>query len=114
MEDGGHEPHPMIGRQLGNYVIRSLLGEGGMGAVVVGEHSFLGDRVAIKVLHGTYATNQDVTQRFFQEAKASRDIGHPNIIKILDFGRSSDGGLYLVMELLDGMSLSSLIEAGPV
>jgi serine/threonine-protein kinase len=105
----------MTGRELGNYTIRALLGEGGMGAVFLGEHRFLGTRVAIKVLHGTYANNPEVSQRFFQEAKASIEIGHPNIIKILDFGQSSDGALYLVMELLEGASLGQTIaQRGPL
>jgi serine/threonine-protein kinase len=100
-------PHPYIGRELGNYVVLSLLGEGGMGAVFRGEHRFLKTPVAIKLLHGTYASNPAITQRFFQEAKSSIEIGHPNIIKILDFGQSNDGALYLVMELLEGESLSA-------
>jgi serine/threonine-protein kinase len=101
--------HPMAGRELGNYVVKSLLGEGGMGAVFAGEHRFLGTKVAIKVLHGTYASIPEVSQRFFQEAKATLEIGHPNVIKILDFGQSQTGELYLVMELLDGKSLAAML-----
>jgi len=104
----------MIGRELGNYVVRSLLGEGGMGAVFACEHRFLGTRAAIKVLHGSYAGNPAVAQRFFQEAKSSLQIGHPNIIRTLDFGQSPAGELYLVMELLEGRSLArTLAEDGP-
>jgi serine/threonine-protein kinase len=101
----------LIDRELGNYVVRKLLGEGGMGAVFAGEHRFLGTKVAIKVLHGTFANNPAVTQRFFQEAKSSIEIGHPNIIRILDFGQNNEGALYLVMELLEGLSLSQAIQA---
>src|SRR5438105_12099208 len=102
--------HPMAGRELGNYVIKSLLGEGGMGAVFAGEHRFLGSRVAIKVLHGTFASIPEVGQRFFQEAKSTLEISHPNVIKILDFGQSQTGELYLVMELLEGESLSARLK----
>src|SRR5581483_11836335 len=101
--------HAMVGKHLGNYEVKSLIGEGGMGAVFAGEHRFLNTRVAIKVLHGSFANNQAVTQRFFQEAKSSISIGHPNVIKTLDFGQSSDGELYLVMELLEGKSLSGVL-----
>ena len=101
--------HPLIGKDLGNYTIKSLIGEGGMGVVFAGEHRFLGSKCAIKVLHGSYANNPVVTQRFFQEAKSSLEIDHPNIIKILDLGQSSDGALYLVMELLTGRSLGQAI-----
>jgi serine/threonine-protein kinase len=104
--------HPLIGKELGNYVVRSLIGEGGMGVVFAGEHRFLGTRCAIKVLHGSYANNPVVTQRFFQEAKSSLEIDHPNIIKILDLGQSTDGALYLVMELLEGKSLGQAIAEG--
>jgi serine/threonine protein kinase len=108
-----HPPmHPMIGKELGNYVLRAVLGEGGMGMVFRAEHKFLGDAVAIKVLHGTFANQPSVADRFFQEAKAARDIGHPSIVQIRDFGQSADGGLYLVMELLEGESLSAVLGRG--
>jgi serine/threonine-protein kinase len=106
--------HPMLGKELGNYVVRSLLGEGGMGAVFAGEHRFLGTRCAIKVLHGSYSNNQTVTQRFFQEARASLEIDHPNIIKVFDMGQTADGQLYLVMELLEGRSLGQALAEGPM
>jgi len=103
--------NPWTGRELGNHVVGELLGEGGMGAVFAGQHRFLGTRVAIKVLHGSFASDTGATQRFFQEAKASIDIGHPSVIKILDFGQSPTGELYLVMELLDGLSLKQALAA---
>jgi serine/threonine-protein kinase len=103
--------HPMIGKELGNYVVRSLLGEGGMGAVFAGEHRFLGDKVAIKVLHGSFANNENVTERFFREAKSTREIKHPGVISIIDFGKDTDGSLYLVMELLEGQSLQQALMA---
>jgi len=101
-----------IGRELGNYVVRSRLGSGGMGSVYVGEHRFLRTQVAIKVLHQYAASNPEVIQRFLQEAKAAVSIAHPNIVKVLDFGEAS-GTPYLVMELLEGRSLAALLSAGP-
>src|SRR5438105_8671336 len=101
--------HPLVGKELGNYIVKTMIGEGGMGAVFAGEHRFLGDVVAIKVLHGSFANNENVTQRFFQEAKSSREIKHPGIIKIIDFGQAKDGALYLVMELLEGKSLAQAL-----
>src|SRR5262249_55217443 len=76
-----------------------------MGTVFAAEHRYLGHPVAIKVLHGSYAGNPNITQRFFQEAKSTALIGHPGIVKVLDFGQAADGSLYLVMELLSGESL---------
>jgi serine/threonine-protein kinase len=105
---------PVLGA-YGNYDASRLLGEGGMGSVYLGVHRFLGTRVAIKVLHGRFAKNENVAQRFFQEAKASLEIGHPHIVKILDFGQIPSGELYLVMELLEGGSLADLFrKQGPL
>jgi serine/threonine-protein kinase len=104
--------HPLIGKELGNYAIKSLIGEGGMGVVFAGEHRFLGTKCAIKVLHGSYANNPQVTQRFFQEARTTLEIDHPNIVRIFDLGQSNDGALYLVMELLQGRSLGQAIAEG--
>ncbi len=104
--------HGLIGRELGNYVIQSVVGEGGMGTVFGGQHRFLGDPVAIKVLHGSYATHPVITRRFFREARATREIGHPGIVKILDFGQTDDGVLYIVMELLRGASLGKTVRVG--
>src|SRR5678815_1284867 len=83
-----------------------------MGVVFSGEHRFLGTRCAIKVLHGSYANNPQVTQRFFQEARTTLEIDHPNIIRVFDLGQSNDGALYLVMELLQGRSLGQAISEG--
>jgi serine/threonine protein kinase len=104
--------HPLIGKDLGNYTIKALIGEGGMGVVFSGEHRFLGTKCAIKVLHGSYANNPQVTQRFFQEARTTIEIDHPNVVRVFDLGQSNDGALYLVMELLQGRSLGQAISEG--
>src|SRR5260370_13139382 len=109
---GGMQGHPMSGKEIGNYRLLELIGEGGMGAVFAGEHRYLGSAVAIKILHGSYAGNPSVTQRFFQEAKSALEIGHPGIVKILDFGQAPDGSLYLVMELLKGQNLREAMAGG--
>jgi serine/threonine-protein kinase len=108
----------LIGKKVGNYEIKQKLGEGGMGAVYLGEHPLIGKKVAIKVLLEEFATNEQVVTRFFNEAKAVNDIGHPNIVDIIDFGKMpSDSGaemVYFVMELLDGESLSHRIQRQPL
>jgi serine/threonine-protein kinase len=99
----------MIGKSVGNYQIRTKLGEGGMGAVYMGEHPLIGKKVAIKVLLEEFASNESIVNRFFNEAKAVNDIGHANIVDIIDFGKlplETGTVVYLVMELLDGQSLS--------
>ena len=106
----------LIGRTLGNYVLRTLLDQGGVGQVYIGEHKFLGDKVAVKILHkGIDVEHPDMVRRFFQEAKATRSIDHPNVVRIVDFGQSeTDGVLYLVMELLEGQSIADRLKKGPI
>src|SRR4029079_11406366 len=102
----------LIGKSVGNYQIKAKLGEGGMGAVYLGEHPLIGKRVAVKVLLEELASKEDIVQRFFNEAKAVNDIGHQNIVDIVDFGKmKNDAGggdiVYFIMEFLDGESLAA-------
>src|SRR6478672_6067670 len=105
----------MIGEQFGNYRSISLLGEGGMGAVYLAEHPGIGRRVAVKVLHKNYTRDEHLLARFLNEARAANAIRHPNIIEILDSGVLADRTPYLVMELLEGETLSARIKrVGPL
>ena len=101
----------LIGKSIGNYQIKAKLGEGGMGAVYLGEHPLIGKRVAVKVLLEELAAKEDIVSRFFNEAKAVNDIGHQNIVDIVDFGKmKNDFGqdiVYFIMEFLDGESLAA-------
>src|SRR5437763_9051969 len=105
----------MIGTRVGNYEIKSKLGEGGMGVVYLGEHPLIGKRVAVKVLLDDYANNETIVKRFFNEAKAVNDIRHQNIVDIVDFGKvdKPEGGktIYIVMELLEGQSLAARLDS---
>jgi serine/threonine-protein kinase len=104
----------MIGTRVGNYEIKEKLGEGGMGAVYLGEHPLIGKRVAVKVLLDDYASNETIVGRFFNEAKAVNDIRHQNIVDIVDFGKTEKPGggfiIYIVMELLEGQSLAGRLD----
>jgi serine/threonine protein kinase len=97
----------VLGQSLGNYTIERELGRGGMGAVYLAVHALLGRRAAVKVLLPELSRNQDHVQRFFNEARAATAINHPSIVEVYDFGWSSDGSAYIVMELMDGESLSA-------
>jgi eukaryotic-like serine/threonine-protein kinase len=102
----------LIGQTIGNYLVTQKLGEGGMGAVYLAEHPSIGKKVALKVLHNEFSTNQEVAARFFHEAKAVNDIGHPNIVDIIDYGTMQLGReplVYFFMEYLAGTTLSGLI-----
>lgn len=101
---------PLLGTIIdGRYQVEKGIGEGGMGVVYLATHVALQKRFALKVLRGEMARDQEVVQRFVQEAQASSSIGHPNIIDISDFGRLPDGSFYFVMEYLDGQSLTDLV-----
>jgi eukaryotic-like serine/threonine-protein kinase len=104
----------LLGAKVGNYEVKQKLGEGGMGAVYLAVHPNIGKRVALKVLHPEFSSNEDVIARFFNEAKAVNDIQHPNIVDIIDYGEmpSLGGGqkvVYFIMEFLAGDSLAKLV-----
>lgn len=93
------------------YRIVKLLGEGGMGAVYEGENVRIHRRVAIKILHANVASNEDAVQRFEREAQAAGRIGSEHIVEVLDLGDLPGGHRYMVMEYLDGQSLSDRISS---
>src|SRR5450631_82169 len=99
----------MIGRTIGNYVVRSKIGEGGMGVVYRAEHPHINRQVAIKVLHPGADRQSEIVHRFFNEAKAATEIRNDHIVEVLDFGELSEGMPYLVMEWLEGQSLGELL-----
>jgi eukaryotic-like serine/threonine-protein kinase len=104
---------PLIGKILdGRYEIKSVLGEGGMGLVYKAKHVTLGKNLAIKVLKAEVSKDQEIVQRFRQEAQSATSIGNHHIIDISDFGVLPDGSTYFVMEYLDGKSLTKAIEPG--
>ncbi|HSS03380.1 MAG TPA: serine/threonine-protein kinase, partial [Kofleriaceae bacterium] len=95
---------------IGQYRIVRKLGAGGMGMVFLGEHMLLGRRAAIKTLLPTVQVNQEIVERFFNEARAASAITDPGVIQIFDFGYHVDGTAYIVMELLEGEALSARID----
>ncbi len=95
----------MKGTVIGQYRVTRVLGRGGMGMVYEAEHTLLGRTAAVKVLLPDLSSKQEVVQRFFNEARAATAIKHPGIVEIYDFGWTSDGAAFIVMELLQGESL---------
>ena len=80
-----------------------------MGAVYLAEHPLIGKKVALKVIHKELATNREVVQRFFQEARAVNKIGNEHIVEIHDFGVSPEGDNFYIMEYLEGKTLASVL-----
>jgi len=102
----------VIGESIGNYRMTAKLGEGGMGAVYLGEHQFIERRAAIKVLLPELSANKDIVQRFFNEARATSVIHYPGIVEITDCAVLATGNAYIVMELLEGESLGNYLRGG--
>ncbi len=101
----------LIGVVIANrYRITNLIGVGGMSVVYRATHLMLEKNVAVKMLKHHYASDQARLKRFEQEARAVSTLSHPNIIDILDFGVSPRGVPYMVMDYVQGMSLSQIIE----
>src|SRR5262249_40956556 len=83
-----------------------------MGAVYRVEHVMLKKELALKFLHPELGRLDEVARRFEREAEAAARLDHPNIVAVTDFGRTPDGMLFLVMELLQGHSLTEIIRPG--
>jgi len=107
-------PDPMLGRSIdGRYRIDGLIGAGGMGTVYRATRLLIGDEVAIKILHRDQADAHS-SERFRREAQAAARLKHPNAVSIYDFGISTDGLQYLVMEFVEGTSLRERLNHGPL
>jgi serine/threonine-protein kinase len=106
-------PDPLIGRTIGGrYLVCELIGTGGMGTVYRGRHQLVGRDVALKFLAPRYARDAGARERFLREARAANRIDHEHIIDITDYGETPDNLVFLVMEYLDGETLSKVIERG--
>ena len=101
------------GTKLGPYEIESPLGAGGMGEVYRAKDTRLDRIVAVKILPGHLSYNPDAKQRFDREARSISSLAHPNICHLYDVGHQ-DGTDFLVMEFLEGETLASRIQKGPM
>ena len=89
---------------FGQYQILSLIGRGGMGEVFLADDTKLGRKVAIKFLNEKYGKDEDLLNRFVQEAKAASALNHPNLITVYEIGES-DGAHYIATEFIEGSTL---------
>ena len=102
-------------RKLGAYVLINQLGHGGMGEVWRAEHHSLIRPAAIKLLrrdlnaHLRASDREAMNKRFYREVQATAQLSSPHTVAIYDFGQTSDGSLYYVMELLSGIDVESLV-----
>jgi serine/threonine-protein kinase len=94
----------------GRYRLLRTIGEGGMGSVWAAHHELIGRDVAIKVTGERLAKKEEIRKRFAAEALAAGKVRHPNIIDVMDVGQLPDGRVYIVFELLNGITLAQHLE----
>ncbi|MBL9142876.1 MAG: serine/threonine protein kinase [Verrucomicrobiaceae bacterium] len=105
-----HPPSPWdLAKLLPQYQIDSMIGRGGMGAVYRGKQTSLDRAVAIKLLPSEMAADEEFVGRFQREARTLAKLQHPGIVAVYDFGQTSEGHLYFVMEYVDGVDLACVI-----
>jgi len=103
------------GRRFGQYVLSERIGRGGMGEVFRADHVLLKRPCAVKLIRPDRSVDEQTIVRFEAEVRATARLSHCNTVEIYDFGRTKDGTLYYVMELLRGMNFDQLVqEFGPV
>src|SRR5262245_44476143 len=103
----------MIGKEIAHYQIQALLGAGGMGEVYQARDTRLGRSVAMKMLPDVFANDTERVARFEREAKLLASLNHANIAAL--YGLEESGGKhFLVMELVEGETLSERIHRGPL
>jgi len=101
---------PFVGRTLDEkYCVEERLGAGGMGAVYRARHLLMDRPVAIKVLHQRLVEDEAARVRFQIEARAAVLLRHSNAVSVTDFGQTSEGCVYIVMELLEGRTLREIL-----
>ncbi len=101
---------PLVGRVIADrYLVLARLGEGGMGRVYLAEHVKMNRQCAIKVMNPSLVNDTESSQRFAREASNAARILHPNVAAVFDYGEA-DKIVYLVMEYVDGESLSSILQ----
>jgi serine/threonine protein kinase/Tol biopolymer transport system component len=109
----GPSEAPVVGRQIGRYVVVALLGSGGMGEVYRATDTALGRDVALKILAPARVSDNNFRRRLEKEARAASSLNHPNIVTVYEIGRSGDVD-FIASELIDGITLRARLAAGPL
>jgi serine/threonine-protein kinase len=111
----GATPVPMrLPRVLaGRYRVERRRGRGGMGTVYEATDTALERRVAVKVIHDSLVGSAEAAERFRSEARVAASFAHPNVVTVYDFGSVAETRAFLVMELLEGVTLREELHAQP-
>ena len=101
---------PLLGVVVSEkFVLKEVIGAGGMGKVYRADQLGVGRTVAVKIMHRHLMGDETAGARFTNEARAASQLNHPNSISVLDFGQTRQGFLYIVYEYLRGRSLDALL-----
>jgi serine/threonine protein kinase len=103
----------LTGKIIGGYRLERVIGSGALGTVYECAHRDTGQQAALKVLPAALFPGRSFVERFSQELKLLARLRNPGIVKVFDAGRIREGGLYVVMERLEGKTLSQLLAAAP-
>ena len=103
------EAAALVGRTLGEFVVREPLSSGGFGTVYRAEQPALAREAVIKVLHTRLLGSETMVQRFLREARLASRLDHPYAAHIYAFGAEPDGLLWIAMELVRGTPLDRLL-----
>lgn len=104
----------LVGQTIARrYRIDSIIGYGGMGIVYRAHDNLLNQDIALKMLH-THLLQESHLMRFRQEARATKRLSHPGIVRVFDFGVEDNGRPFISMEYAQGTTLSKLLENGPL
>ncbi len=103
-----------IGQVINNFEIQEVVGRGGMGVVYRAWHPELERHAAIKVMRPELVNEHDSYERFLQEARTAARLEHPNIVHVLNFGRTPDNAsYYIMMDFVEGVSMRQLVQENP-
>ncbi|MFK7992307.1 MAG: serine/threonine-protein kinase [Sandaracinaceae bacterium] len=102
-------PDSRLGETLGDYIVVAHVADGAMGAVYEARNAETRARVAIKVLHPDVLQDEIACERFRREYETADMLDHPHIVKVIDFGETADGNLFLTMEYLEGTELGQVL-----
>jgi len=104
-------PDPLVGKTLADrFEILERIGEGGTGVVYRAKQLSVDRTIAIKVLGAHVSTDPSWVKRFHNEARAASRLDHPNTVRLIDFGQTKEGLLFIAMEFLHGKSLRQEID----
>lgn len=109
-DESSFESDKLIGRKLGEFILKEKLGEGGFGTVYSAEQATLSREAVIKVLRTRHLNDAEKIERFKREAKLASRLEHPYTAHIYAFGVEEDGLLWIAMELIRGTTLDQLLK----